>query len=148
MFDTFITVARDFVRFFAKPRVYKLFQLCCFRIYYFWSFIPLVKKYFNIKVIAYLILLLAILTIFVCLAVFAEYESIGMIKGEPGNYEVTFDFIEPNNYLSDKKLILVMNYDKNYYLVEKRSSIPKDYSAPVHVIPDYAIKSATIRRIY
>ena len=96
------------------------------------------------------ILLALILSVYVSEIANDGYNnSKNIIAGKPGNYEVTLDMEDSSNDFHNKTLMLLMQYEEKFYLIDKCNCdpIPRDYKACVYVIPDKAIISATIRKI-
>lgn len=66
-----------------------------------------------------------------------------LIEGQFGSLEITFNPIDKDDNISNKSLILIMQLNNNFYVVEKKN--PSPIQATSYIIPDREIKNATIK---
>lgn len=110
------------------------------------------KKHFSLAHFFYkfdskgrlIIVMFYILFIFILASFYGNIHATLLLGGFDGQ-EASLELNEKNNDMQSKSLMLVLHYDRNYYLVEKNISLPK-YPL-MYIVPDDQVKIAKVHRI-
>jgi hypothetical protein len=115
------------------------------------SALPLLKNFFDLTLMKKCSILIIFLYIFLASVGYISSTNMGinsaksLIDGEsPQSIEIFFNLKEPISCIANKSLVLIMYYDKNYYVVENQKPAP--LNPILFIIPENQINSTSLRR--